>query len=55
MKIVLDAPPPDGEAPTRPDDLPTSERRRDELTQVFQNLIDNAIKYGRTGDLRVAG
>jgi two-component system phosphate regulon sensor histidine kinase PhoR len=22
---------------------------RDELAQVFQNLIDNSIKYGRTG------
>ena len=57
MTIRLDAPPPAGSA---------SRRRRlrwraaagvgdaDELTQVFQNLIDNAIKYGRPGTPRVA-
>ncbi len=56
MKIVIDAPPPDGEAPTRLDDLPAVNGDDDELTQVFQNLIDNAIKYGRTGaTIRIAG
>jgi len=56
MKIVIDAPPPDGQAPTRLDDLPAINGDDDELTQVFQNLIDNAIKYGRTGaTIRVAG
>ena len=29
--------------------LPAVTGEGDELTQVFQNLIDNAIKYGRTG------
>ena len=53
---MLDAPPPDGEAPTRLDDLPAVDGDDDELTQVFQNLIDNAIKYGRTGTtIRIAG
>jgi len=56
MTIILDAPPPDGEAPTRLDDLPAVNGDDDELTQVFQNLIDNAIKYGRTGaTIRIAG
>jgi two-component system, OmpR family, phosphate regulon sensor histidine kinase PhoR len=56
MTIVIDAPPPDGEAPTRLDDLPTINGDDDELTQVFQNLIDNAIKYGRPGaTIRIAG
>jgi two-component system phosphate regulon sensor histidine kinase PhoR len=32
-----------------PDDLPPVLGEADELQQVFQNLIDNAIKYGRTG------
>jgi two-component system, OmpR family, phosphate regulon sensor histidine kinase PhoR len=32
-----------------PSDLPDVLGDRDELTQVFQNLIDNAIKYGRAG------
>lgn len=31
------------------DDLPPIPGDHDELTQVFQNLIDNAIKYGRNG------
>ena len=30
-----------------PDDLPEVQGDEDELSQVFQNLIDNAIKYGR--------
>lgn len=30
-------------------DLPAVLGDRDELAQIFQNLIDNAIKYGRTG------
>jgi two-component system phosphate regulon sensor histidine kinase PhoR len=35
--------------------LPAVQGERDELTQLFQNLIDNAIKYGRTGTaVRVA-
>ena len=56
MTIVIDAPPPDGEASTRLDDLPAINGDDDELTQVFQNLIDNAIKYGRTGaSIRIAG
>ena len=32
-----------------PPDLPDVLGDRDELAQVFQNLIDNAIKYGRSG------
>jgi two-component system phosphate regulon sensor histidine kinase PhoR len=32
-----------------PPDLPDVLGDRDELAQVFQNLIDNSIKYGRTG------
>jgi len=34
---------------TLPDDLPTVQGDADELVQVFQNLIDNAIKYGTPG------
>ncbi len=38
-----------------PDDLPDVVGARDELTQLLQNLIDNAIKYGRPGStVRVA-
>jgi len=56
MTIAIDAPPPDGQAPTRLDDLPIVNGDDDELTQVFQNLIDNAVKYGRTGGtIRIAG
>jgi two-component system phosphate regulon sensor histidine kinase PhoR len=32
-----------------PSNLPAVLGDRDELAQVFQNLVDNAIKYGRTG------
>jgi two-component system, OmpR family, phosphate regulon sensor histidine kinase PhoR len=32
-----------------PDDLPDVQGDRDELAQLFQNLLDNAIKYGRAG------
>jgi two-component system phosphate regulon sensor histidine kinase PhoR len=38
MEIVLDVP-----------ELPAVVGNEDELTQVFQNLIDNALKYGRQG------
>jgi two-component system phosphate regulon sensor histidine kinase PhoR len=31
------------------EDLPSVAGERDELIQLFQNLIHNAIKYGRTG------
>lgn len=30
-----------------PDELPNVPGSEDELTQVFQNLIENAVKYGR--------
>ena len=30
-----------------PDDLPEVPGSEDELTQVFQNLVENAVKYGR--------
>src|SRR5207302_7880468 len=39
MRIHLDVPP----------DLPDVIGERDELAQLFQNLLDNAIKYGRAG------
>jgi len=56
MTITIDAPPPDGEMATRLDDLPAVNGDDDEITQVFQNLIDNAIKYGRAGAaIRIAG
>ncbi len=32
-----------------PADLPPLLAERDQMIQLFQNLIDNAIKYGRTG------
>lgn len=32
-----------------PADLPEVQGDRDELVQLFQNLLDNAIKYGRAG------
>jgi two-component system phosphate regulon sensor histidine kinase PhoR len=37
MRIKLDV----------PTDLPETQGERDELAQLFQNLIDNALKYGR--------
>jgi len=39
MRVVLDL----------PAELPEIAGNRDELAQVFQNLLDNAIKYGRAG------
>ncbi|MGH7111547.1 MAG: ATP-binding protein, partial [Stellaceae bacterium] len=39
MRIVLRLPP----------DLPEVIGEREELVQVFQNLLDNALKYGRAG------
>lgn len=30
-----------------PEDLPEAQGERDELAQVFQNLLDNAVKYAR--------
>ncbi|MSP87793.1 MAG: PAS domain-containing protein [Alphaproteobacteria bacterium] len=39
MAIAIDAAP----------DLPDIAGETDEVAQVFQNLIDNALKYGRTG------
>jgi two-component system, OmpR family, phosphate regulon sensor histidine kinase PhoR len=39
-----------------PSDLPEVIGDRDEIAQVFQNLIDNAIKYGRPGtEISVSG
>jgi len=32
---------------TLPTDLPEVQGDRDELAQIFQNLLDNAVKYGR--------
>jgi two-component system phosphate regulon sensor histidine kinase PhoR len=58
MTIRLDAEPPPGPGvrPCRLAELPRVIGDDDELTQVFQNLIDNAIKYGRPGTaVRVAG
>jgi two-component system phosphate regulon sensor histidine kinase PhoR len=58
MTIRLDAPPPpeSGGTAMALADLPKVIGDDDELTQVFQNLIDNAIKYGRPGSaVRIAG
>jgi two-component system phosphate regulon sensor histidine kinase PhoR len=58
MTIELDAPPPAGTdgGNGRLESLPPVTGDPDELAQVFQNLIDNAIKYGRPGSrIRIAG
>jgi len=47
MEVLLDAPPPRGEPHCDIDRLAPIPGDVDELTQVFQNLIDNALKYGR--------
>lgn len=55
MRIELNAPTPSG-GPGPLDALPAITGDADELTQVFQNLIDNAIKYAGPGTaVRVAG
>jgi two-component system, OmpR family, phosphate regulon sensor histidine kinase PhoR len=39
-----------------PADLPEVHGDRDELTQIFQNLLDNAVKYGRPhSEIEVSG
>ena len=39
-----------------PADLPEVQGDRDELAQIVQNLLDNAVKYGRPGsDIKVSG
>jgi two-component system phosphate regulon sensor histidine kinase PhoR len=39
-----------------PDDLPEVPGDRDELAQIFQNLLDNAISYGKPdSEVRVTG
>jgi len=58
MTIALGAAPPDpaGAGGGRLEDLPEVTGDPDELAQVFQNLLDNAIKYGRAGSaIRVSG
>jgi two-component system phosphate regulon sensor histidine kinase PhoR len=51
MTIELGVPPPAAAVQGYADvgALPAVQGDRDELTQLFQNLIDNAIKYGRSG------
>lgn len=59
MRIELDAAPPDVPIDTTPiplADLPEVTGDADELAQLFQNLLDNAIKYGRAeSTIRVFG
>ncbi len=39
-----------------PDDLPEVQGDRDELAQIFQNLLDNAVKYGQPhSEIEVSG
>src|SRR6185369_15432788 len=39
-----------------PADLPEVQGDRDELAQIFQNLLDNAVKYGRPqSEVKVTG
>ncbi len=39
-----------------PADLPEVQGDRDELAQIFQNLLDNAVKYGRPhSEIEVSG
>jgi len=39
-----------------PPDLPEVQGDRDELAQIFQNLLDNAVKYGRPhSEIEVSG
>ncbi len=55
MSVLLDADPPAGTA-DRLDDLPPAVGDADELAQLIQNLVDNAIKYGRAGSaVRISG
>jgi len=55
MSIVLDADLPPG-VMGRLAELPPATGDPDELTQLFQNLVDNAIKYGRAGStVRISG
>ncbi len=47
IAIAFDAPPPGAAPACDLDALPPVLGEADELTQVFQNLIDNALKYSR--------
>ena len=55
MSLLLDADRPAG-AEARLDELPLAVGDADELAQLIQNLVDNAIKYGRNGTaVRISG